>query len=102
MMCESCQATHPSSVAAPPPRLVPFPFPRPNRQLRGIVFRRRPGHWWWEVIDGTPKRENVVTDGFADTQAEALRLCLLALRIESGPLVNKAKMIDPGFREGVV
>ena len=100
-MCESCQATHPSSVAAPP-RLVPFPFPRPNRQLRGIVFRRRPGHWWWEVIDGTPKRENVVTVGFADTQAEALRLCLLALRIESGPLVNKVKMIDPGFREGVV
>ena len=101
-MCESRQATHPSSVAAPPPRLVPFPFPRPNRQLRGIVFRRRPGHWRWEVIDGTPKRENVVTDGFADTQAEALRLCLLALRIESGPLVNQAKMIDPGFREGVV
>ena len=101
-MCESCQATHPSSVAAPPPRLVPFPFPRPNRQLRGIVFRRRPGHWWWEVIDGTPKRENVVTVGFADTQAEALRLCLLALRIESGPLVNKAKMIGSGFRVGVV
>ena len=45
----------------------------------------RPGHWWWEVIDGTPKRENVVTVGFANTQAEALRLCLLALRIESGP-----------------
>ena len=89
-------------AAAPPPRLVPFPFPRPNRQLRGIVFRRRPGHWWWEVIDGTPKRENVVTDGFADTQAEALRLCLLAIRIESGPLVNKAKMIDPSFRVGVV
>ena len=54
-------------------------------KLRGIVFRRRPGHWWWEVIDGTPKRENVVTVGFANTQAEALRLCLLALRIESGP-----------------
>ena len=54
------------------------------------------------MIDGTPKRENVVTVGFADTQAEALRLCLLALRIESGPLVNKAKMIDPSFRAGIV
>ena len=72
-------------AAAPPPHLVPFPFPRPPRPLRGNVFRLRPGHWWWEVIDGTPKRENVVTVGFADTQAEALRLCLLALRIESGP-----------------
>lgn len=70
-------------AAAPPPHLVPFPFPRPNRPLRGDVFRLRPGHWWWEVIDGTP--ENVVTVGFANTQAEALRLCLLALRIESGP-----------------
>lgn len=58
---------------------------RPPRPLRGNVFRLRPGHWWWEVIDGTPKRENVVTVGFASTQAEALRLCLLALRIESGP-----------------
>ena len=58
---------------------------RPARPLRGNVFRLRPGHWWWEVIDGTPKRENVVTVGFASTQAEALRLCLLALRIESGP-----------------
>ncbi len=57
----------------------------PPRPLRGNVFRLRPGHWWWEVIDGTPKRENVVTVGFANTQAEALRLCLLALRIESGP-----------------
>lgn len=58
---------------------------RPIRPLRGNVFRLRPGHWWWEVIDGTPKREDVVTVGFASTQAEALRLCLLALRIESGP-----------------
>ena len=58
---------------------------RPTRPIRGNVFRLRPGHWWWEVIDGTPKRENVVTVGFANTQAEALRLCLLALRIESGP-----------------
>ena len=72
-------------AAAPPPHLVPFPFPRPIRPLRGNVFRLRPGHWRWEVIDGTPKRENVVTVGFASTQAEALRLCLLALRIESGP-----------------
>lgn len=56
------------------------------RPLRGNVFRLRPGHWWWEVIDGTPKRENVVTVGFANTQSEALRLCLLALRIASGPL----------------
>ena len=54
------------------------------------------------MIDETAKRENVVTVGFADTQAEALRLCLLALRIESGPLVNMAKMIDPSFRVGVV
>ena len=54
------------------------------------------------MIDGTPKRENVVTVGFADTQPEALRLCLLALRIESGPLVDKVKMIDPSFRVGVV
>ena len=59
---------------------------RPARPLRGNVFRLRPGHWWWEVIDGTPKRENVVTVGFANTHAEALRLCLLALRIASGPL----------------
>ena len=55
---------------------------RPTRPIRGNVFRLCPGHWWWEVIDG---RENVVTVGFASTQAEALRLCLLALRIESGP-----------------
>lgn len=71
--------------AAAPSHLLPFPFPRPSRPLRGNVFRLRPGHWWWEVIDWTPKRENVVTVGFANTQAEALRLCLLALRIESGP-----------------
>ena len=91
-----------SGAAAPPPRLVPFPFPRPTRPLRGNVLRLHPGRWRWGVIDETPNQENVVTVGFADTQAEALRLCLLALRIESGPLVNKAKMIDPGFRVGVV
>ena len=53
--------------------------------LRGLVFRIRPGHWWWEVTDGTPGRERVAAVGFAGDQAEALRLCLLAQRIESGP-----------------
>ena len=70
---------------SPPPRLVPFPFPRPPRPLRGNVFRLRPGHWWFEVIDGTPTLEAVVTVGAAPTHREALRLCCLALRLEAGP-----------------
>ena len=70
-----------SGAAAPPPRLVPFPFPRPTRPLRGNVLRLRPGRWRWGVIDETPNQENFVTVGFANTHAEALRLCLLALRI---------------------
>ena len=76
-LCTAADAAYARALSARPTR--------PARPLRGNVFRLRPGHWWWEVIDGTPKRENVVTVGFANTQAEALRLCLLALRIESGP-----------------